>query len=152
MKIRQATTWDCLKISDLWVKMIEEVEVLYREATIKEKEKFYITLLSKCYNKDNCVIVLIDEDTDTIVGYTSGHFFYLSCGTSNLIGNCDDIYIEKEYRSTGALEDMLNWLITYGKSYGVKEMNFETVYNPDLIKLWERKGYKPAMITYRKEV
>ena len=148
MKIRQATVLDVQAITDMWAALIEEVHLYAREANQIEKERFFLSMIGKVKLPTHCVIVV--EVDDEIVGFASGFLHHYEYGTSKLIGTCDNIYLEQEYRNAGLLDDMLNWLMNYGKSYGMKEMEFLTVYDTTLAKLWERKGFKPVQITYSK--
>ena len=148
--IRQATIWDTNRISKLWGKLLDEVKIDGKSGNIKEQERFYIHLLARIKKDDSCVIVT--EIDGEVVGFASTDYHYAKYGSENLIGLCDNIYIEKEYRNKNLMNPMIDWMITYGKSYGMKEMQFETVYNPSLIKFWERKGFKPTQVTYYQEV
>ena len=150
IKTRIATVWDAQTITGLWAKLMNEVQVHGRYANAIERGKFFISILTKIKQENSLVVV--SEVDDKIVGFASGYMHYYEYGTSSLIGTCDNIYIEKEYRGNEAMDNMLDMLITYAKSYGVKELEFLTVYDPRLIKFWGRKGFTPVQVTYIKEV
>ncbi len=150
MKTRIATVWDANRISELWVKLMDEVSILGRTSNDIERERFFIDILTKIKGESSSVIVATEGDN--IIGFASCYLHYYSHGTSNLIGTCDNIYIEKEHRGDGLMDEMLGMLMTFAKSYKVKEFEFLTIYNPSLIKVWTRKGYTPVQVTYMKEV
>jgi GNAT superfamily N-acetyltransferase len=148
--IRQATIWDAEKIARLWGKLIEEVNIEGKDGSEKEQEKFFIHLLARIKKDDSCVLVI--EIDNEIVGFATIDYFYCKYGSENMIGLCDNIYIEKEHRNKNLMTPMIDWMITYGKSYGMTEVQFETVYDPSLIKVWKKKGFKPIQVKYQMEV
>lgn len=150
MEIKIAAVWDAPSISNLWVKLMEEVNIPGRVADEVEKERFFLDLVIKIKREDSSIVIAVEDGN--IVGFASCYLHYYSHGTSNLIGTCDNIYIEKEYRGGSLMDDMLDMLMTFAKSYGVMEFEFLTIYDPSLIKVWTRKGYTPVQVTYMKEV
>jgi GNAT superfamily N-acetyltransferase len=149
--VRQATVWDAQKIAELWGKLVDELGIEGRDGGIDEQERFYLNILVRIKKEDSCVVV-IEDDENEIVGFASTDYTYYKYGTDRLVGLCDNIYINKEYRNKNLMNPMIDWMITYGKKVGMTEMQFETVYNPSLIKVWERKGFKPMQVKYYQEV
>ncbi len=150
MIIRRATIWDAQKIVEMWALMQDEVDLHNRRADDIQKERFYVALVVKLYRKEN--VVLVAEDRNKIVGFIMGHSYYVEYGMSELIGMCDHLYVYPEYRGKCVMTDLVAQLLSDGKTMGMKLCEFITVYDPRLVKIWERKRFVPTQIVYSKEV
>lgn len=147
--IRQATLFDAVKISKLWGELVEETPLDY-SGSIEEQEKFFLHLLPRIRKEDS--LILVAEEDGEIVGFSTIDYRFFQYGTDESFGLCDNIYINKEYRGKDLMRPMIDWMTNYGKGLEVREVQFETVYDSALIKVWERKGFKPMQVKYRKEV
>jgi GNAT superfamily N-acetyltransferase len=150
MEIRQATVWDARDITKLWVKFMKETQPVNRKFGIKEQEVFYLQLLVNIKKDFHCVVVAVDKEK--IIGFITAYVHYYRMAGNLRIGTCNNLYVEKKYRGQDVAGQLLSWATNYGKSYKIKEMEFVTNYEPRLIKIWGRKGYKPSQVTFIKEV
>ncbi len=152
MTYREANIWDALFITKLWVLMRNEIAVFteQRADTSDITEAFYLRLLVRI--KQNNSFVLVAQEGTGIIGFIMGEVNHAEYSTQKIMGFCDAIYIEKEFRNKGIADQLIKQAIGKGKELGVTESEFVTVYDPVIIKAWERKGFKPVQVVYRKEV
>lgn len=150
IKIREANVWDAYRITELWSKMQEEIKPINREYSIREQEIFLLSLFVKIKNGWHSVVVA--ERDGTIIGFITTSLRYYELAPDRLVGVCDNLYILPEHRGGKTSDRLLEYVINYGKSYKMKEMEFITVYDERLVKIWQRKGFRPAQVTYMKEV
>lgn len=148
--IRNATIWDARGIVAMWARMQEEIAIPQRYADKTQQERFYVSLMVKIYKKDHCILVA--EDDKKLIGFIMGYVHYFEYGISDLIGNCDHVWVHPNYRGGNIMKDLVKQLVVFGKKLGIKSCEFITVYDEKLVKAWSNRGFKPTQIIYSKEV
>lgn len=149
VNIRRAVVWDARAIVDLWAKQMIEAPIFMCSANENELKRFYIHIIYRI-ERD---VVFVAEIDKKVIGYISGNMMVRPFGSSHPIGFCENLYIEKEYRSLKLLNDLCNSVIEETVKLGAKELQFIIPYELEIYrKLRERQGYKPALVYYCKEV
>lgn len=148
--IRKATIYDIFKIADMWAKMEKERGLKGRDGDDAEKEKFLYGLTQKIYNPVRTI--LVDEREGEVIAFIMNNSYYCEYGTSHMIGTCEHLYVEPEYRDQNIAGKLIETSKNINKAMGVKEYEFIVKYNPKLIKAYERKGYTPKEIIFTQEV
>jgi GNAT superfamily N-acetyltransferase len=149
MNIRPATIWDAQYITEMWVKLMEETKLPFRNTSKEEQERYLLHLIVDIKNPYS--VVLVVEDKKRLIGYISSISYRPDYGSSNLIGKCEAVYVEKEYRGKDIINHLIEQSINKFREIDVKDFEFQTVYDERLAKIWEKKGFKPYQITYVKE-
>lgn len=148
--IRRANIYDLFKVADMWAAMQNEVDLPTRSGDDAEKEKFIFSLASKINRPDR--VILVAEDEGEIIGFIMGVARYYEYATSNLVGTCEHLYVYPEHRNKDIAFKLVTTLENIGKAMGCKEIEFITKFDDKLIKIYERKGFKPVEIVFSKEV
>ena len=150
MTIRKATIWDTADITHMWSAMQTEIAIPYRTADNREMERFYFGITARLQRND--WHILIAEVNGRPAGFIMGNILMYEYGNSNIIGNCDHLFVKPEYRGSGIgsklIEELNNWV----KACGAKIAEFTTVYDEKLIRKWQHRGYIPSQVIYTKEV
>lgn len=150
---RIADIWDGVTITNMWSKMMDEVQLVGRETSKIENKRYLIYILPRLERPD-CHAIVAEYEGEPI-GFITGYIHYNEYGTSKLIGTCDDLFVEPEFRTVGGdislklIDDLIYWA-TSNPEAKAEELEFITKYDLRLIKIWERRGYTPAQITYVK--
>jgi hypothetical protein len=147
--IKKATIFDAVRISDLWVELMKEVNIPNRKYDDTEKQRFFLHLVSRIAKVTD--LILVAKKRKKIIGFMTSYLRKLPYGNSNLIMTVDNVYIESRYRTGALFEDLIFRTAKFFKSNKAQEVNFETVYNPKLTEFWQRKGYIPIQTTYLKK-
>ena len=143
--IRKAELWDAERITELWGKMMEEIE----GGDWTANESFFVSCIYKIKNAD--YLTLVVEEDDYIIGFLQGYITNVEYKTE-LKGFCDNLYIEPEYRKKGIAHALVEESTEWGYRRGVSTIDFITVYDDRVIKAWKRKGFIPYKVIYRREV
>lgn len=144
--MREATVWQAQQIAVMWIKMMVEL------GTPKEDidgEYFLVRLIAQINSPEHCVLVALDDGIP--IGMITGYVDRGDC-LRHIVGTCFSLYVEKKYRGNGLLDKLVNGMHEFFESVGARDEEFFTEYNSGLIKTWERKGYKPYKVLFRKEV
>ena len=145
--LRKANIWDAVKISELWQQMTDEVP--YLKSNNPDKERFYLQLLVRIKHPHHCIIVA--ESAGEIIGFITGYLTNAEY-SDKVIGFCDNAFCDPRYRGHNVYFKMIDELYSEGVRAGAKEMDFQFRYDPNLVKVWQRKGYEPSFIVYSREV
>ncbi len=148
--IRKAKIWDVPEITEMWAAMQNEVAIPRRYADDVQKERFYFSLVGKLYRNDWSILVA--EEDGKLIGFIMGNVQYFEYGTSDLIGNCDHVYVYPDHRGNSLMDKLIEQLLLIGKKAGVKSCEFITVYDTKLIEIWKHRGFLPTQVIYSKEV
>lgn len=150
MKIREATIWDLPEIVNLWDKAVKEVNMPGKVSDLEQQERFYIQSLARIKSGTSFILVL---DINGVKGFISVNIYRYEIGSNNIVAHGDCIYISNDFRNNGYDKEMIEAATELAKyRAGINEILLETVYNPTLAKVWERKGFIPYNIIYRKEI
>lgn len=145
MIYENATVWDAQKITELWTKATQEL----KHNSWFDPELFFIKCLT-WIKKPNCAVVVV-KDNDKIIGFISGTAELVEYAKEIMV-YCSHVYIEPEYRGMDILEKLVFEITQRLKPFNYKASEFITAYDPILIRFWEKMGYAPARIVFRKEV
>lgn len=148
MKTRQATLWDALDITKLWLNMADEVPKMMDKEP--DAENFMIMLMKWIKDPDGRVLVAVDNEK--IIAFMLSYAQYEQYSKTKIYGFCEAIYVEKAYRGQKIDERLIDESIGEGKLLGMTSMEFITDYNPRLVDVWQRKGYEATKIIFRKEI
>ena len=149
--IRPATVWDAAIVTKMWASMIGELGIPHKSSDLTEQEKFLLSLIVKIKSETHTVIV--SEIGDEIVGFLTGFIYVNEYGGKDPICSCDNIFIKKAYRTRGLKEEMVDWIINFGRSFECKTVEFQVRYDEALVKAWGRSdGCIPTQATLVKEI
>ena len=148
--IRKATIWDTQDITKMWSEMQDEIAIPYRTADDREMERFYFGVIARLQRSD--WHILIAEDGNKPAGFIMGNILRYEYGNSDIIGNCDHLFVKPEYRGSGIGSQLITELNNWAKISGATIAEFTTVYDEKLIRKWQHRGYIPSQVIYTKEV
>lgn len=149
---KNATVWDAVRIIPLWIKMRQEIAIegLTIGSGESDPERFFLELIVRTKLPE--FVIQVAEIEGKIVGFVISHTYSPKYSDNKIIGSCLSVYVEPEHRNKGIAEHLIKSSIEIGKRMGIKEAEFITAYNPDLIKKWLTRGYIPVQVTWRKEI
>lgn len=139
INVRKATIWDAEKLTDYWLTVYPEYD----------KEKFYLSLLLRIKSPD--CIVLVFEKKEKMAAFIVGDLL-VEKYTDNVMGSCECMYILKEYRSLKLNQYIIDVIYKAFEIMGATKVTFNTKYDTGLSRVYERKGFEPYIIAYKKEV
>lgn len=150
---RKATLWDAVIVTKMWADMMDEVELVGRCADREQMDRFLVGHSAKLILNDYHTIIAEDE-REYPVGFVTGYIHYYEYGSSKLVGTCDNLYVRPLYRTSGGEISLklVDRLIEWVDSMGAEEYEFLTKYNEREIKVWQRRGYTPAQVTFIREI
>ena len=146
MDIQEATIWDGMHITYMWVSMMKQTGV---SPDHLNEEGFFCDLLLAIKNPSCPVFVAKEEGMP--VGFIMGNISYED-HLNYLSGTCLNLFVKKSHRGSGMAPNLISAIHKYFKDSGAVMEDFVTRYDEGLIKVWERKGYKPYQVVFRKEV
>lgn len=144
--IKEATVWEAQRITAMWSKMMQE---LGEEWANLNEEEYFINLLKQI--KDPVCNVFVAIEDDALIGFVTGSVGraqHLYCNT----GFCPDLFVEKSHRGKGVNNKLVESIVDFFLTNDADRIEFVTLNKKTLMKVWDRKGYKPTHIMYRKEV
>lgn len=148
MIYRQATLFDVVDISTLWDESVSEIPERLEKGMCQEL--FLATLIGTFYN-DNVYIGIAEHETE-VVGFIYGCVKKEEYHTDKLVGYCEDIYILPEHRGGEVYNKLLEYGIEFMKSMGCTEVEGVCINDKVRNKFYERQGFKPVQVVYRKEI
>lgn len=149
---RDATVWDAYAIADMWKEEADEVELFGRTYNKIEKEKFFINIIAKIYEKSKGNLILIIEKNKETIGFVLSYPYLPKYGYNGYIGFTEAVYIKKKHRGGGLFDDIIDYILNFFRKIEIKQVEFQTNYSDRLFKIYKRKGFVPSDITFRKEI
>jgi len=140
IKIRHIQLEDNKKIASIITSSLQEMGITGPGCTTEDPE--LNNLYSTYQDEGSRYCVVIDEDTDTVLG--GGGFSRLK-GTNKEDGICElqKFYFLKDVQGLGLGKKLLTCMITRAKKAGYKEAYLETHYKMErATKLYEKYGFK----------
>ena len=147
IKLRPADIHDILPITLMWAKMIEEVSDKFIELDKTELDKFSFALADSLRITD--VFINVAEEKRKSIGFIYGYKQYKPYGKPNNIAFGECLYVDPKYRGKGINTELLNSLFKWAKERDLV-VDMITKFDTDLAKVWERSGFKPYSILYRR--
>ena len=147
---RRATVWDAPAIADMWELEMEEMQMLGRYCDAVEKEKFFVSLVTRIKTPDVNIVYVAEKDKK-LISFILGYIYRNNYGSSDLIGFCEHRYVYPEYRKTKVATKLLAILKDMGIRMGAEQFEFVVPYREGLVKVYKRMGYNPVQIIFRKE-
>ena len=141
--IKEATIYDVFKIADMWEAMMIETGLVRAGETLN-KEQFIMETIVNIKNGEHKIC--ISEG-----GFISGNLAQID-KINKLSGVYSHIYIKPEYRGTHLTEELIDSLHNFFIANEAQDEQFITVYDDKLIRYWNKRGFKPEKIIFRREV
>lgn len=146
---RKATVWDTGKICILWAKMHVEVDTF---PAIKKEyadlKSFFLKLAYRIESKD--WFVYIAEEDKKIAGFIMSYVHWPLYNQCHIVGTCEALYVEPEYRGQNIYKQLINDSIEWAEKNEAKEIEFFGVFDKQMITFWDRYGFQPVQIIYRR--
>lgn len=147
MIYRPAMPSDCLKITEMWRKLMEIENLVGRKANKEECEKFTVYIINMMMSS-NAIVTVMEEEGE-VVGFSMASVVIYTCGASNvLVGGL--AYIEPEHRNGTHFRKMMKAGIEWGKSRGCKLV--EVTCREDLVPLYKKMGFSETVRTMGMEI
>src|SRR3972149_3915515 len=144
---RSADIHDILPLSLMWVRMTQEIFPDFIEIDKDELDRFAFAMADRL--RINHVFTHIAEVGSKPVGFIHGYIQQRPYGQPDKIAFCECLYVEPEYRGKKLKERLVAGFVAWGEQNGTA-IEFITRYDPDLARIWERSGFKPYSIVYRR--
>jgi ribosomal protein S18 acetylase RimI-like enzyme len=98
-------------------------------------------------------IIAVAEVNNKIVGFFIGDIRKTKTRKDNLLGFISDGYVDKKYRNKGVGRELLNWLINWFSSKGIKRIELMVDSSNKLgIKAWQSYGFKEYQKKMQKSI
>jgi GNAT superfamily N-acetyltransferase len=150
MIIRPATVWDADKIANLWYAMNQEI--FKNNAILEEnsnKENLFLNVITRTKLPDWCILIV--EEEQEIQAFMMANIYYPKYNNCYILGIVEALYVKPEYRGNGLFKKLIDKMFAWGESKNVTHVEFLSTYDDRMIKLYDRLGYEPVQITYRKK-
>jgi len=142
MKIREANENDVLKVSRLWLQMVEEL------ASDLTPNLDWWRNHATSFMKSGNYFMFVAESGGKILGFID-FFLFPEPATSKIHAIGQHFYVLKEYRHTGVSSKLWKRAIKNAKKNGAQL--FELFCFEKEKKFWEHHGFLPKRILVRKE-
>lgn len=145
--IKEATVWNAMHITTMWSKMMQE---LGEDWSNLNEEEYFFKLLTQIKRED-CSVLIASDDDGVPIGFITGSVEkaqYLNCK----VGFCPDLFVEKTHRGKSINDELVEGIVDFFLINDADKIEFMTLHKEGLIKVWDKKGYKPTHTIYRREV
>lgn len=153
MLIRPATWHDAERITDLFGKMHDEIDLTpaLREEN-RHPENVFINIVTRIKLPNWHIVVA--EDDGKIIGFMMSEIHWPRYNPCYLIGSVEALYVEPECRGSALLGSpiyarMLEDSAAWGKANNVREVEFVSSYEPRIMSFYDKLGYVPVQVGYR---
>ncbi len=148
MLIRPATWRDAERITDLFGKMHDEIDLTpaLREEN-NSPENVFINIIARI-KLPSWHIVVADAGQD-VVGFMMSELRYPRYNACHVIGFVEGLYMEPDYRDGSYYLRMIEDSIAWGKANNMKEPEFISSYEPRIMNFYDNLGYVPVQVIYR---
>lgn len=144
ISVRIAEPEDIQQVSDLWLKMVNEI---YPENT--PRQDWWIEICKALMTTERYFIVIAEVD-GRIVGFIDG-FAFPEPSTGKIHGVGQHMYVSPEYRSTSAARKLYKKGIQIARRlFNVQVREFYCT--PENRPFWEKKGYVSHRLMMRRTV
>lgn len=150
MNIRPATIWDAEKITDLWLAMHKEITT--NKGLLKEnsnRENLFLTVITRTKLPEWAVLVA--EENDEIYGFSMGTAIMPRYNPCHVLGVFEARYIDPTRRGQGIAKMLNDKMFQWAASKNITEIEFLTSYSERLIRVYDRLGFEPVSIAFRKK-
>ncbi len=148
MLIRPATWRDAERITDLFGKMHDEIDLTpaLREEN-NSPENVFINIIARI--KLPSWHIVVAEEEGKIIGFMMSELRWPRYNACYLIGSVEALYVEPEYRGRGVYVGMIENSVVWGKANNMKEVEFVSSYEPRIMSFYDKLGYAPVQVGYR---
>lgn len=150
MIYRNATIWEAEEITNLWIRMHDEID---KHPAIREEyndpENLFIHMVTRIKHTNWIVMVAVADEN--IVGFIMGFLRWPDYNPCHMIGTCEALYVVPEYRHDGIHKGLMEASIADAKGKNVTQFEFIGSYDPGLIRFWDKLGFEPVQIVYRQK-
>ena len=143
MRIRQANESDVLKVSRLWLEMVQEMKPEYTPNIMWWRQIAHESLKAGHYH------ILVAEEGGRVEGFVDWFVFpEPSTGKFHAIGQ--HLFLKPSRRGEGIGRDLYDKAIGWAKDHGIATVD---MFCFDKEKpMWEAKGFSPLRSLLRKEI
>ena len=144
---RPADIHDILPLSLMWAQMIQEIFPDFIQLDKEELDRFAYAMADRL--RIEHVFTHVAEVGAKPVGFLHGYIQNRPYGQPDKIAFCECLYVEPEYRGKKLKDALVAAFVAWGEQKGTA-IEFMTRYDPDLARIWERSGFKPYGIVFRR--
>ena len=153
MIYRPATIWELTEVGRLWAEMVKDIDKIAIEDPMPE---MYLREIFESYGSITTIVYIAeDPETNNIIGFISGEIGAIPY-TKRLTCHGEALYVKPEYRNKGVnfklMEEFIKEALTRDVDKLIDHIEFDTSFKGAPIKAYERMGFEPVQLRYRKEV
>lgn len=144
IRVRLAEPEDIQKVSDLWLKMVNEI---YPDNT--PRPDWWIEICKALMATARYCIVVAENNDGKIIGFIDG-FTFPEPSTGMIHGVGQHMYIEPDYRNTMVAMKIYRKIMKVAKLLKVQMWEFYCT--PDNSTFWKKKGFNIQRIMMRRSL
>lgn len=145
--LRVADIHDILPLTLMWSKMTQEIFDNFIKLDKMELDKFSYAMADRL--RVPHVFTQVACDGAKVVGFIHSYLQDRSYGKPNRIAFCEALYVETEYRGKSIAKKLIQSFIGWAEKQELA-IEFITRYDTNLVKIWERSGFVPYSIVFRR--
>lgn len=149
LKYRKAEFYDVLVLTEMFYRMLCErapTPAIKAEANVKS---VYLSLVTRLESPNYQIIVAVDDNK--IVALIMSHYYAPEFGGAPVLF-VDALYVAESHRQRQIHLELIRQLKEKTDYYGEKqELEFRSCYTPGMIRMYDKLGYKPVYVMYRKK-
>ncbi len=145
--LRPADIHDITILSLLWSKMTSEIFDKFIKQGKMDIGKFAFAMADRL--RLSHVFTQVACDGVRVIGFIHGYLQERPYGQPNKVAFCECLYVMPEYRGKGLKKRLVDSFINWAEVNGLA-IEFMTRYDQDLMKVWERSGFTPYSIIFRR--
>jgi len=150
MNYRLAKPSDAPVLTRMWADLIEKGKYPGLSASDVERERFFAAVVSNMIQSDRFIAVACFKQD--VVGFIMTRMVTEAYGSSELVGRCMYLYVEKPYRGKGVGKKLRELAYEFGNQAGVTRVDFDIKYDPAMVEVYKRLGYEPSTIKMTRSV
>ena len=162
MLIRPATWRDTERITDLFGKMCDEIAPT---PAIREEynspENIFLNIAARIKLPAWHIVVIENvpriHETDPygvnkkIIGFMMSELRWPRYNNCHVIGAVEALYVVPAHRGNGLYARMIEDSVVWGAKNNVREIEFVSSYEPHIMNFYDKLGYRPVQVVYRKK-